>query len=65
MRSFVKWFDIEKGYGFAFYSEYEDVFIHYSVIKDNGFKVLSEGQEIEFDIKKTDKGLQAINVKVS
>lgn len=59
----VKWFNNEKGYGFIDYVEGEDIFVHYSNIKQDGFKTLSEGQLVKFDLVRTDKGLQAINVE--
>jgi CspA family cold shock protein len=59
----VKWFNNEKGYGFIDYMEGEDIFIHYSTIDQDGYKTLSEGQLVEFDLIETEKGLQAINVK--
>ena len=58
----VKWFNNDKGYGFIDYPEGEDIFVHYSAIKQDGYKTLSEGQIVEFDIIETAKGLQAINV---
>ena len=58
----VKWFNNEKGYGFIDYSTGEDIFVHYSAIKQDGYKTLSEGQRVEFDLNETPKGLQAINV---
>lgn len=57
----VKWFSNEKGYGFIDDSE-EDIFVHYSNINTNGFKTLSEGQLVQFELLRTDKGKQAINV---
>jgi CspA family cold shock protein len=59
----VKWFNNEKGYGFIDYTEDEDIFIHYSTINQEGYKTLSEGQLVEFDLIETEKGLQAINVR--
>ena len=59
----VKWFNNEKGYGFIDYSEGEDIFVHYSAIRQDGYKTLSEGQRVEFDLIETPKGLQAVNVK--
>lgn len=59
----VKWFNEAKGYGFIKQDNGEDVFVHFSAIKGEGFKTLKEGQEVEFDIKQGDKGLQAVNVK--
>ncbi len=58
----VKWFNNDKGYGFIEYLEGEDIFVHYSAIKKQGYKTLTEGQLVEFDLIETDKGLQAINV---
>jgi len=59
----VKWFNNEKGYGFIDYVDGEDIFVHYSNIKQEGFKTLNEGQTVKFDLVKTEKGLQAINVE--
>ena len=58
----VKWFNNEKGYGFIDQDNGEDIFVHYSAIKQDGYKTLSEGQIVEFDLIETAKGLQAINV---
>ena len=58
----VKWFNNTKGYGFIDHSSGEDIFVHYSVIKQDGYKTLSEGQEVDFDLIETPKGFQAINV---
>jgi CspA family cold shock protein len=58
----VKWFNNDKGYGFVDYKDNEDIFVHYSAIKQDGFKTLSEGQLVQFDLIETDKGLQAVNV---
>ena len=65
MRGRVKWFNNEKGYGFIDYSEGEDIFVHYSAIRQDGYKTLSEGQRVDFDLIETPKGLQAVNVKAS
>lgn len=62
MRGNVKWFNNEKGYGFIENRDGEDIFVHYSAIKQDGYKTLSEGQLVEFKLIETDKGLQAINV---
>ena len=59
----VKWFNNEKGYGFIDYAQDEDIFVHYSAIKQEGYKTLTEGQRVEFDLIETPKGLQAINVR--
>lgn len=61
----VKWFNNEKGYGFIDYAQDEDIFVHYSAIRQDGYKTLSEGQRVVFDLIETPKGLQAINVKTS
>lgn len=60
----VKWFNTEKGYGFIQREDGKDVFVHYSAIQGEGFKNLTEGQEVEFDIVEGEKGPQAANVKV-
>lgn len=62
MRGNVKWFNNDKGYGFIEYLDGEDIFVHYSAIKQNGYKTLTEGQLVEFDLVQTEKGLQATNV---
>ncbi len=58
----VKWFNNEKGYGFIVKENYDDIFVHYSSIQDEGFKTLQEGQFVEFELIFGDKGLQAQNV---
>ena len=63
MRSKVKWFNNDKGYGFIENgSGTEDIFVHYSAILSEGFKTLVEGQYVEFELVRTDKGLQAKKV---
>lgn len=64
MRGRVKWFNNEKGYGFIEYKENEDIFVHYSAISQNGYKSLSEGQYVEFNLIETAKGYQALDVVV-
>ena len=59
----IKWFNNEKGYGFIEGNDDEDIFVHYSAIKQDGYKSLSEGQTVEYELLETEKGLQAINVK--
>lgn len=59
----IKWFNNEKGYGFIEGENEEDVFVHYTAIKQDGYKSLSEGQIVEYELLETEKGLQAINVK--
>ncbi|WP_042273875.1 cold-shock protein [Faecalimicrobium dakarense] len=59
----VKWFDCERGYGFISADDGEDIFIHYSHIKEDGHnKDLHQGQQVTFDVVKADKGPSAINV---
>lgn len=58
----VKWFNATKGYGFISTENGEDVFVHYSAIKQGGFKTLEEGQQVEFEIVQGEKGPQATNV---
>jgi len=60
----VKWFNDQKGYGFITPEDgSKDLFVHYQEIKGEGFKTLSEGQEVEFDIVESDKGPKAVNVR--
>jgi CspA family cold shock protein len=60
----VKWFNDEKGFGFISREDGDDVFVHYSSIKEDGKrKNLTQGQEVKFDIVDGDKGLQASNVQ--
>ncbi len=59
----VKWFNASKGYGFISVENGEDVFVHYSSIRDNGdYRSLEEGQEVEFNIGEGQKGPQAQDV---
>ncbi|HZU72042.1 MAG TPA: cold-shock protein [Acidimicrobiales bacterium] len=60
----VKWFNSEKGYGFISQPDGgADVFVHFSAIEMNGYKLLEEGQQVEFDIQEGPKGLQAASVR--
>jgi len=61
----VKWFNEQKGFGFIANDEGGDVFVHFSAIQGDGFKTLSEGQRVSFDIKQGDKGPSAENVKLA
>ena len=61
----VKWFSNEKGYGFIEREEGDDVFVHFSAITMEGYKTLTEGQRVEFEIVQGDKGLQAANVQAA
>ena len=59
----VKWFNDGKGFGFIEQEQGEDIFVHFSAIVGEGFKTLSEGDLVEFDVVKGPKGLQAANVR--
>ena len=58
----VKWFSNQKGYGFIAQESGNDVFVHHSEIQGNGFKSLSEGDSVEFEVAQGPKGLQAKGV---
>lgn len=60
----VKWFNAAKGYGFITRETGEDVFVHFSAIQSEGYRSLDEGQNVEFELKKTAKGLGAAEVTV-
>jgi len=63
-RGRVKWFNEKKGFGFISRDNVNDVFVHFSAIKRDGFKSLYEGDEVEFEVTQGPKGLQATNVVV-
>ena len=58
----VKWFNDSRGFGFIAPENGEDVFVHHSAIQGDGFKTLSEGESVEFEITTGPKGQQAVNV---
>jgi cold shock protein len=59
----VKWFDLNRGYGFIQPEQGEDVFVHISAVQASGLQTLQEGQAVEFDIEQGRRGLQAANVR--
>jgi CspA family cold shock protein len=59
----VKWFNESKGYGFIQRDDGNDVFVHYSNIKGQGFRTLEENDAVEFEVNEGPKGLQAVNVE--
>jgi CspA family cold shock protein len=61
----VKWFNDAKGFGFISRANGEDVFVHQSAIKANGFRSLQEGQTVKFNVVKGPKGWQAVDVEVA
>lgn len=58
----VKWFDDKKGYGFIEHPE-GDVFVHYSVITEEGYRSLNEGQKVEYELARGEKGMSATDVR--
>ena len=58
----VKWFNSTKGYGFITTESGEEVFVHFKALTGEGYKNLEEGQHVEFEVEKGEKGLQAVNV---
>ena len=63
LKGTVKWFNNTKGYGFIQCGNLEDIFVHYSAIRKDGYKSLREGEIVEFKLIETTKGLQAIDVE--
>jgi len=62
MTGTVKWFNRSKGYGFISRENGEDVFVHYTSIRGEGFRNLDEGQQVEFAVQAGPKGPQAVDV---
>jgi len=60
----VKWFSESKGFGFIEKDEGGDIFVHYSAIQGDGFRVLYENQRVSFDVEQGPKGPSAVNVTV-
>lgn len=58
----VKWFSSSKGFGFISRKGQQDIFVHFSGIEGEGYKTLNEGDRVEFEVKDSPKGLQAVNV---
>ena len=63
LRGTVKWFNNAKGYGFIEYGDLEDIFVHYSAIRKDGYKTLKEGNTVDSKLIETAKGLQAVDVE--
>jgi len=61
----VKWFNADKGFGFIEREGGDDVFVHFSAIKSEGFKSLEEGQKVQFEIENGQRGPQATNVTLA
>lgn len=61
-KGIVKWFNAKKGFGFLTDEEGNDVYVHFSALNMKGFKVLDEGDSVEFEVEPTDRGPQAVNV---
>ena len=62
MEGTIKWFNSKKGFGFIEQESGDDVFVHYSAIDMPGFKTLSEGERVQFEIEENEKGLSAKKV---
>jgi len=59
----VKWFDTKKGFGFIVGPEGQDVFVHFSSIEGDGFRSLKDGEPVDYDLARGDKGYSATRVK--
>lgn len=64
MKGTVKWFNAEKGFGFIADENGNDIFVHFSEIKMDGYKTLEEGEKVQFEVSETPKGNLAQNVTV-
>ena len=62
MKGTVKWFNDSKGYGFIQQPEGEDLFVHFTEIRIEGFRTLAEGEVVEFEVQESERGPQASNV---
>jgi CspA family cold shock protein len=60
----VKWFNDSKGFGFIEDETGRDIFVHYTSIQGVGFKVLVEGTQVEFELKESERGPEALNVQI-
>lgn len=60
----VKWFSSQKGYGFISDGEGNDIFVHFSGIVADGFKTLSDGAKVQYEVSQSERGPQAVNVSV-
>ena len=63
LRGPVKWFDSKKGFGFIVSPDGEDVFVHFSSIEGDGFRALKDGETVDYELVRGDKGLCATQVK--
>ena len=63
VRGQVKWFDPKKGFGFIVGPDGQDVFVHYSQIKGDGFRTLRDGEPVDYELVESDKGMQARDVQ--
>ncbi len=63
-KGIIKWFSAPKGYGFIGREDGEDIFVHFSAIQMDGYRRLREGQNVEFSIQESEKGIQAAEVIV-
>lgn len=59
----VKWFSQSRGFGFITREDGEDLFVHFSAVEAEGFRTLNEGEQVEFEVEETPKGLQAVRVR--